>query len=140
MTDNITAFLMILGTFFILTASLGILRMPDVFLRLSVVTKAATLGVGLMLFSLAIYFEDFVITIRAVAIMVFVILTGPVAAHMIGRAAYFINDPLWKETRIDELKGRYNKITEKLASSDKQAKENDWEAEHPDKETNAKDA
>ncbi|MDQ3190954.1 MAG: monovalent cation/H(+) antiporter subunit G [Bacteroidota bacterium] len=118
-----------LGTFFILTAAIGILRMPDVFLRVSVVTKAATLGVGFMLIGLAIHFDSFAITVRAVAILIFVLLTGPAAAHMIGRAAYFIGDPLWKNTGENELKDRYNKESEKLASSDEQANQNKMESE-----------
>ncbi len=125
MTTTIaTIIFMGLGTFFILTAAIGILRMPDVFLRISVVTKAATLGVGFMLIGLAFHFGSFAITVRAVAILIFVLLTGPAAAHMIGRAAYFIGDPLWKKTGKDELSNRYNKNSEKLASSNEQAKQN----------------
>ncbi|HET6244486.1 MAG: monovalent cation/H(+) antiporter subunit G [Bacteroidetes bacterium] len=120
-----TLVFLILGTFFILTASIGILRMPDVYLRISVVTKAATLGVGFMLIGLAVHYENFAITTRALAILLFVFLTGPAAAHMIGRAAYFIGDPLWKKTVGDELKNRYNKQSENLASSDEQAHQNE---------------
>lgn len=118
-----------LSTFFILISAIGILRMPDVFLRVSVVTKAATLGVGFMLISLAFHFGSFAITIRAVAILIFVLLTGPAAAHMIGRAAYFTGAPLWGKTKRDELNKRYNKKSEKLASSDEQAKQNQVEIE-----------
>ena len=129
MKETIVLILMALGTFFIVSASVGILRMPDVFTRISVVTKAATLGVGLTLAALSFYFESFVISTRAVAIMIFVFLTGPAAAHMIGRAAYFIGEPLWKKTVRNDLEKRYNKTTEKLASSDEQAIENQLEAE-----------
>lgn len=124
MNDILTFAFLVLGSFFILTASVGILRMPDVFLRVSVVTKAATLGIGFMLIGLAIHFEDFSITVRAIAILIFVFLTGPASAHMIGRAAYFIKDPLWKKTLTDELKGRYNQKSESLASSNEQAQNN----------------
>ena len=129
MNETVVIVLMALGTFFIVSASVGILRMPDVYSRVSVVTKAATLGVGLILAALAFYFDSFVITIRAIAIMIFVFLTAPAAAHMIGRAAYFIGEPLWKKTVKDELEKRYNKTTEKLASSDEQAIENEKELE-----------
>jgi multicomponent Na+:H+ antiporter subunit G len=124
MTEVFTIFFLSLGSFFILTASVGILRMPDVFLRVSVVTKAATLGVGLMLIALAIHFETFSITVRAIAILIFIFLTGPAAAHMIGRAAYYVGDPLWKKNQEDDLKGKYNHETEGLASTEEQAHEN----------------
>ncbi|WP_371815887.1 cation:proton antiporter [Flavobacterium sp. CS20] len=38
-----------LGTLFALLAAIGLIRMPDTFLRISVNTKAATLGVGLLI-------------------------------------------------------------------------------------------
>jgi multicomponent Na+:H+ antiporter subunit G len=124
MKEAITIILLSLGTFFVLTAAIGILRMPDVYMRLSVVTKAATFGVGLMLAAIAVHFGNFSITVRVLAIIFFIFLTGPVAAHMIGRAAYFIGDPLWDKTVRDDLKGKYNKETESLASSEELAKDN----------------
>jgi multicomponent Na+:H+ antiporter subunit G len=128
MIEIIEIILLCTGTFFVLTAAIGILRMPDVYLRVSVVTKAATLGVGLILAGLALHFSDFSITVRVLAILFFIFLTAPVAAHMIGRAAYFIGEPLWTRTVRDDLKKRYNKSTEQLASSMEQADENQKDA------------
>ncbi|WP_432709541.1 monovalent cation/H(+) antiporter subunit G [Pedobacter sp.] len=93
-----------IGALAILFASIGILRMPDFYLRLSVTVKAATLGIGLLLVSAAIYFPDVSVTTKAIAIVFFLILTAPVAAHMIGRTAYHTGIPTWKGTIIDELK------------------------------------
>ena len=42
-------------------------------------------------------------------------LTAPVAAHMIGRAAYFDKTPLWNGTKFDELKGKYDESTHDLS-------------------------
>jgi multicomponent Na+:H+ antiporter subunit G len=108
--------LMTLGAFLIFIASLGLLRMPDLFLRMSATSKAATLGVGLILLATVIYFNDFEITIRVLSIIAFITLTIPVAAHMIGRAAYFDGVPLWEETQIDELRGHYRLSTHELQS------------------------
>ena len=44
------------------------------------------------------------VTARALAGSIFVVLTAPVAAHMIGRAAYAMGVPLWEGTGLDELK------------------------------------
>jgi len=112
----IVAMLMIVGAFFIFIASLGLLRMPDLFTRMSTTSKAATLGVGLILLATALYFNDFAITIRVISITMFITLTIPVAAHMIGRSAYFDGVPLWEETEIDELRGHYYLPTHKLES------------------------
>lgn len=116
MTIWIVALFMILGAFFIFIASLGLVRMPDLFMRMSATSKAATLGAGLMLLSTAIYFNNFAITIRVFSIIAFITLTIPVAAHMIGRAAYFDGVPLWEKTDIDDLRGHYYLPTHELES------------------------
>ncbi|HMR19359.1 MAG TPA: monovalent cation/H(+) antiporter subunit G [Sphingobacterium sp.] len=122
MIDVIIAIVSTIGALAIFFASLGILRMPDFYLRLSVTVKAATLGVGLLLLCAAILFPDISVTTKAIAITFFLFITSPVAAHMIGRAAYFTGTPLWKGTIIDELAGMYNKETHEL-ESDPQNKE-----------------
>ncbi len=98
-----------IGTLSILFASIGILRMPDFYLRLSVTVKASTLGVGLLLAAAAMEFPEVFVTTKAIAIGFFLILTSPVAAHMIGRASYLSGISLWKGTQIDELDGMYDK-------------------------------
>ena len=54
MTNIIVSILATLGTAFVLLAAVGILRMPDTYLRMAVTTKAATLGVGLILLAAAV--------------------------------------------------------------------------------------
>jgi multicomponent Na+:H+ antiporter subunit G len=116
MQEAISATLMIIGTAFMLLAGVGILRMPDLFLRMSATTKAATLGVSFFLLALAVYFGSLGIASRAVATIIFVLLTAPVAAHMIGRAAYLGSIPLCSETVVDDLSGRYDEGTHTLES------------------------
>ena len=99
-----------------LLAAVGIVRMPDLFLRMSSTTKAATLGSISLLLALAIHFGSLAVASRAAAIIFFLLLTTPIAAHMIGRAAYCTGVPLWSETRIDELSGRYDEETHELGS------------------------
>jgi multicomponent Na+:H+ antiporter subunit G len=106
---------MVSGSLFMLLAGVGILRMPDLYMRISATTKAATLGVGLTLLAVAIYFNELGITSRALATIVFIFLTAPVAGHMIARASYFLGVPLWKRTIADELRGRYDEQTHILA-------------------------
>ncbi len=105
-----------IGAVVILIAAIGILRMPDFYLRLSVTVKAATLGSGLLLISAAIFFPQTSVTTKNLAIIFFLILTGPVAAHMIGRVAYYIGAPKWKGTVRDDLEGMYDKEKDILKS------------------------
>jgi len=103
MIDITLAILSTIGALAILFASIGILRMPDFYLRLSVTVKAATLGVGLLLICAAMTFPDVSVTTKAIAIGFFLILTAPVAAHMIGRAAYIQRVKTWTGTILNDL-------------------------------------
>jgi len=116
MRDFIVMLLMFVGSFLMFLAGVGILRMPDLFLRMSSTAKAGTLGAGLIVLGAAIFFNDFSIYSRAIAIIIFLLLTSPVAAHMIGRAAYFDGVPLWKGTIRDDLHGHYRSATHSLES------------------------
>jgi multicomponent Na+:H+ antiporter subunit G len=113
MLDAIIGILMVSGSFFALVASIGLLRMPDLFMRLSATTKAATLGITLVLVAVALYFNQAGVTGRVIAIIVFVVLTAPVAAHMIARAAYFNGVPLWKGSIYDDLRDKISPKPEK---------------------------
>lgn len=100
MTEWILAVMVVLGGFFCFVAGLGILRLPDVLIRMHASTKAGTLGAGLVLGAGAVYFADGATVTRALAAILFLLLTAPVAAHMIGRAAFRDGVPLWK-TKIE---------------------------------------
>lgn len=89
-----------------LVAAIGILRLPDFYTRMHAITKAGTLGVGLTLIGIAIFFGDLSATTRAIAVFAFVVFTAPVSAHMIGRAGYLYDVPLWKGTLVDQLQRR----------------------------------
>lgn len=112
-----------IGTAFILLAAIGIVRMPDFYLRVSVTTKAATLGIGLILIGAAIYFRDGSVTSRVIAIILFLLLTAPVAAHMIGRTSYFIGTKLWDKSVINEMENQYDEETHELFSEDQENKQ-----------------
>ncbi|MBY4893471.1 monovalent cation/H(+) antiporter subunit G [Rhodobacteraceae bacterium N5(2021)] len=99
--EYIIAGLIISGGFFCFVAGLGVLRLPDVLIRMHASTKAGTLGAGLILIAVAVFFGDIPTITRAVATILFLLITAPVAAHMIGRAAFRAGVPLW-QTKIEE--------------------------------------
>ena len=114
MNDLISAVLLLIGATFLLLAGVGVVRMPDVFTRMQAATKASTLGAGWVLLAVAVYFNDLGIITRALAGIVFFLITAPVTAHVIGRAAYFLGVPLWHGTTRDELRGQYDLSTHRL--------------------------
>ncbi len=104
MSERISVVLLVVGGLFMLLAGLGVLRLPDLFMRLQAATKASTLGVGCLLLGLAVHYQELGITTRAVLVIAFFVLTAPVGAHMIARAAYAVGVPLWAGTLTDELR------------------------------------
>jgi len=119
MTEFLTGFLLIGGALLMLVAALGAVRMPDLPTRMHATTKAGALGGGLMVLAVAVYFAEAAVTARALAVVVFIILTAPVAAHIIGRAGYFVGVPLWEGTIRDDLKDRYDPDSHILHSRDR---------------------
>ncbi len=99
----LAAALLVLGAAFMALGAVGLVRLPDVYMRMSASSKAATLGASLLLLGAAVHFGTAAVAGRAVVIVAFLFLTAPVAAHAIGRAAYRRKSPLWEGTITDEL-------------------------------------
>ena len=103
MRDTLIAILLGSGTFFTLLAAIGVVRFPDIYMRLSAASKSSTLGTSFILAAVALFYDNAAVSGKVAAIIAFTLLTAPVAAHMLGRAAYFSGEPLWKNSIRDEL-------------------------------------
>ena len=99
----VTMVLVGIGTFFILVAAFGLLRLSDVLMRMHASSKASTLGVICTLAGVGVWFGDVESIGQVVVICVFLLGTAPVAAHAIARAAYHRGVDLCEKTEIDEL-------------------------------------
>jgi multicomponent Na+:H+ antiporter subunit G len=106
MSEIVISFLIVAGGLFAFAAALGVLRLPDVLTRMHASTKAGTLGCGLILVAAAMHFGDTGTVGLCIVAIVFLFLTAPVAAHMIGRAAYRTGVPMSDRTVIDEMATR----------------------------------
>jgi multicomponent Na+:H+ antiporter subunit G len=87
MTDIIAGVLILAGATFTLIASVGVIRLPDVLTRMHASTKAGTLGASLILAAAVVLFGDMSTLAKCVVAVLFLLLTAPLAAHMIGRAS-----------------------------------------------------
>ena len=103
MSALIASALLTIGSIFCLVAAMGMLRLPDTLIRMHAATKAGTLGAGFILAAEAVVAAELGTTLKAIAAIVFLLLTAPVAAHLIGRAAYHRGIHLFAKTWIDEL-------------------------------------
>jgi len=96
--------LLIIGSLFLFSAGLGVLRMPDTYNRIQTGTKATTLGTIMVLAGLAFLHPAW--TLKLIILIFFVMLTNPVSSHALARAAHAIG--IWEtgDTVIDQLKDR----------------------------------
>lgn len=80
--------LIVAGALFILLASIGIWRLPDLYLKLHAATKVGTLGCGLILLGVGLQFRDAHSITEVLLLILFVAITNPISAHLIGRLRY----------------------------------------------------
>jgi multicomponent Na+:H+ antiporter subunit G len=116
MINIVVSGLLLFGSLLALLAAIGLYRLPDLPTRMHATTKAGVLGSSLIMIAVVVAFAEIHVTARALAIICFTILTSPVAAHVIGRASYFVGVPLWDKTVKDELKDSYDTDTHYLRS------------------------
>ena len=107
---------LLLGSGLMLLAAIGIVRLPDLPTRMHATTKAGALGTSLIMLGVLLAFNEAYVTARVIAIICFIMLTAPVAAHVLGRAGYFLGAPLWEHTVVDMLKENYDPDSHSLGS------------------------
>lgn len=81
---------LLVGTFFIFSSAVGIIRFPGVFTRLHAATKAPTLGIASLLIGtfLFLYVAHGLLSGKLLLAIIFILLTSPVGGHMLSRAAH----------------------------------------------------
>lgn len=105
MTAFLSAFFLVAGAAICLIAALGVLRLPDFFMRMHAATKAGVAGCGLLLTGVAFAEPSVAMWIRVAVAIAFLLLTTPIAGHLLARAGYVAGVPLWGGTVQDALDG-----------------------------------
>ena len=85
------------SVFFTFVATVGLLRLPDLYTRAHASSKADTLGAGFGLAAVAVAFGPSRAALKVVLLIAFIYLTNPTAAHAISRAAYDQGVEPWKK-------------------------------------------
>lgn len=103
MSEVLVSLLVVLGAGMVLLASIGLVRLPDLYTRMHASTKPATLGTSLVVAALAIHAGELGIGARALLVVLFFLLTAPVAAQRLAHAAYLAGVRRWPGTVRDDL-------------------------------------
>jgi multicomponent Na+:H+ antiporter subunit G len=99
--------LVVVGVFIMTIGVYGIVRMPDTYTRMHAASKAVFLGVISLLIA-SMFAGDPAIVFRAALISIFLVLTTPVAAHMIAKAAYEEGEKMRTPGAVDQSGKRLN--------------------------------
>jgi multicomponent Na+:H+ antiporter subunit G len=76
-----------LGCFLLLVSALGLFRLPNALARQHAATKSVTLSLGLILIGASFASPDWGFVTRSGAIFAIILLSSPIASHMLARAA-----------------------------------------------------
>ncbi|NBC09783.1 MAG: Na+/H+ antiporter subunit G [Bacteroidetes bacterium] len=109
--DILSALFILAGSLFMLISSIGMIRFPDFYIRNSASTKAVVLGVLLILLGVGMHYNDTLVFIEIFAILLFIFLIAPLAAHIVSRAAVITDVEFWDKTDLRELE-QYKKENE----------------------------
>lgn len=103
--EIVASLLLLIGLFFTLVGSIGLVRLPDFYTRMHAPTKATTLGVSTMLAAVVVALPDRSLSVALQALLAIALLftTAPIGAHMLARAARGAGVPACPETHVDEL-------------------------------------
>ncbi|MBN1186948.1 MAG: monovalent cation/H(+) antiporter subunit G [Bacteroidales bacterium] len=91
MKELIVPILLMLGSLFVLIASIGIVRFNNLFSRMHATTKATSFGILLILVGVSLFFGTLSVVIKSLLVIVFIYLTAPLAAHSIAKSFKEIN-------------------------------------------------
>jgi len=94
--------IIIVGITFDFFGSLGLVRFPDVYNRLQAATKGVTLGTCSIMLGILIIRGFSGLGMKAILCAIFLLMTSPVAAHAIARAAHISGVKLWEKSVIDK--------------------------------------
>ena len=85
--EIVSAVLVLAGALFALIGGIGLLRLPDFFSRIHGAGLTDTLGAGLILTGLMFLSPHWLVTVKLVAILIFLWITSPTSTHALANAA-----------------------------------------------------
>lgn len=93
----------IAGSLVTFVAALGVLRLPDFFMRMHAATKAGVVGPSLLLIGAGFSDPSLSTWIKIFLAILFLLTTTPISGHLIGKAGFIGGVSLWKGTVRNDL-------------------------------------
>lgn len=100
--QSITITFTLLGVFFFIVGTAGIIRLPDFFSRTHPATKCDTLGAGSILIGLAILEKFSPEAIKLIVLAGFILMTSPTVGHALARSGYKTGLKPWTKKHQQE--------------------------------------
>lgn len=104
--------LIVIGAFFALAGSIGIIKMPDVFCRMQASTCITTMGVigvglGALLYTIFVMHAP-ATAVKVGVVMGLVLVTNPIGSHAIAKGAYQAGIRPKKKMEVDDYRRDFN--------------------------------
>jgi len=99
----LSAFFVLAGSIITFIAGLGVLRLPDFFMRMHAATKAGVVGPSLLLVGAGFYEPSLSTWIKIFLAILFLFMTTPIAGHLLGKAGFLGGVRLWQGTSRNDL-------------------------------------
>ena len=93
----ITGICLVIGCFFVIVASIGIIRFPDFYSRIHPAGKTDTLGQSMVLIGLMVYEGFSLVSVKLLIIIIFIFIANPTATHALANAAYVAGLKPWQK-------------------------------------------
>jgi multicomponent Na+:H+ antiporter subunit G len=101
MSESVGMVFIVVGLAFDLFGCLGLVRLPDVYNRLQAATKCVTFGTCSIMFGVFLTCGWTAAGIKSLLCILILVLTAPVSAHALARAAHIAGVRLWKDSVVD---------------------------------------
>ncbi|MFO7724418.1 MAG: monovalent cation/H(+) antiporter subunit G [Oceanipulchritudo sp.] len=109
--EIIGSLLILVGLFFMIVGSFGLLRLPDFFARTHAASKVDTVGIVIALIGIAFLGKGHLDAHKALLAAFLIMLTNPVSAHALAKAAHEAGHKPWKKESASENSGSEKKGT-----------------------------
>jgi multicomponent Na+:H+ antiporter subunit G len=89
--DIVSGALILIGCLFLLSGSIGLIRMPDLYTRIHAASVTDTGGATFIILGLLVQdifvFEDIMVAIKLLLVLLFICFTAPTASHALAKMA-----------------------------------------------------